>query len=498
MKAKKFNSDVVVMKGVTSYPSFPYAPTGSYPELGCSGSKDHDDVQKNNVFEAVRSIIASLGLDSDQFGKSEWNPFSELVPSGGSVLIKPNWVRDYNVIPEYGTDCLLTHTSVIRPLIDYAAKAVGVGGRVIIADAPLQNCDFEKLVDLTNIRRLVETLGQIYPGVDFIVEDWRLTVTERSNFVGFSAGTRKNQGSADRCKVVDLGVDSLHSNLDSYGERFRVTCYDPSLMVKHHSSGRHEYLVTKRIFDVDLVVNVPVLKTHIKAGVTGALKNLVGINGHKEYLPHHIKGGFLNGGDNFYSDAKLKLIWEDFDEWYWKDPNRFNKVVRAILGKTIHFGWKAVGYLVREPITGGGWAGNDTLWRTIIDLNHILYFFDDRTEKLTDEPVRNVLNIVDAVVAGQGEGPLSPQPIGMAEIYGGFNPSSVEMYGLKRIGYNIERIRTVSAALYDIRSKFNLGKWGIPKFKEITSDGLKVVSWNSLEKDDFKLPLNWKRAAEND
>jgi len=33
------------------------------------------------------------------------------------------------------------------------------------------------------------------------------------------------------------------------------------------------------------------LKLHRKAGITCALKNLIGINGNKEYLPHHRLGG---------------------------------------------------------------------------------------------------------------------------------------------------------------------------------------------------------------
>ena len=55
--------------------------------------------------------------------------------------------------------------------------------------------------------------------------------------------------------------------------------------------GRHRYLVARELIEADVVFNVPKLKTHKKAGVTGALKNLVGINGHKAYLPHHRKGG---------------------------------------------------------------------------------------------------------------------------------------------------------------------------------------------------------------
>ena len=54
--------------------------------------------------------------------------------------------------------------------------------------------------------------------------------------------------------------------------------------------GRNEYLLSETVLSADLVVNLPKLKTHKKTGVTLALKNLVGINGDKNLLPHHCVG----------------------------------------------------------------------------------------------------------------------------------------------------------------------------------------------------------------
>ena len=72
---------------------------------------------------------------------------------------------------------------------------------------------------------------------------------------------------------------------------FRVTMYNPDLMRQTHGRGRHQYLIAREVIEADVVINVPKLKTHRKAGITGALKNLVGINGNKDYLPHHRLGG---------------------------------------------------------------------------------------------------------------------------------------------------------------------------------------------------------------
>ena len=68
-------------------------------------------------------------------------------------------------------------------------------------------------------------------------------------------------------------------------------------MRRTHAPGRHQYLVAREVIEADVIVNLPKLKTHKKAGVTCALKNLIGINGNKEYLPHHRVGGAERGGD---------------------------------------------------------------------------------------------------------------------------------------------------------------------------------------------------------
>ena len=75
--------------------------------------------------------------------------------------------------------------------------------------------------------------------------------------------------------MVYLAERSFLTNIDYYSYQFRVTCYYPSLMLPHHTGLHHKYLLTKRIFEANLIINVPVLKNHIKAGVTGTLKNLV-------------------------------------------------------------------------------------------------------------------------------------------------------------------------------------------------------------------------------
>ena len=213
----------------------------------------------------------------------------------------------------------------------------------------------------------------------------------------------------------DLGVDSLLEPVTTSHASFRVTQYDPAKMARSHMPGRHQYLIARAIIEADVVVNLPKLKTHKKAGVTCALKNLIGINGNKEYLPHHRVGGSESGGDCYPGGSRVKRALEfTYD--------RLNTAGSEAAGR----GWSAAARVLRRMafIQGdkvgveGSWSGNDTIWRTCLDLNRILLY--GRSDgSMADEPQRRVLNIVDAIVAGHGDGPLAPQPAPIGHAAGG-------------------------------------------------------------------------------
>src|SRR5207248_1668182 len=73
--------------------------------------------------------------------------------------------------------------------------------------------------------------------------------------------------------------------------------YDAGVVNAHHSAGRHAYLIAASVVACDVIVSLPKLKTHKKAGITVSLKNLVGVNGDKNWLPHHTEGCPADGGD---------------------------------------------------------------------------------------------------------------------------------------------------------------------------------------------------------
>lgn len=111
-----------------------------------------------------------MGLDRGRIGEKEWNPFGDFIMPGMTVLIKPNLVMDINRAGA-GTDCLYTHPSVVAPIIDYTIKALGGRGKIIVGDAPVQECNFEKLIQDSGYQELISYYQK--KGVDILLLDLR-------------------------------------------------------------------------------------------------------------------------------------------------------------------------------------------------------------------------------------------------------------------------------------------------------------------------------------
>lgn len=420
-----------------AYPEFPFAPSGAYPEFPASGGKPSS--HQNAAFAAVRQCLAVMGLDGSRFGTAQWNPLADLIEPGQQVLIKPNWVRHESTAGG-AFEALVTHSSVIRAILDYVLLALRGSGRVIIGDAPIQSADFDSLVERTAIARLIE---QVDAGpVDIELRDFRENVC-RQDDRGRVTGHRKLQGDRDGYAVVDLGAASALEAVSDRSERFRVTNYDPSEMLQHHAPGRHEYLVARAILRSDVVINVPKLKTHRKAGLTCCLKNLVGINGSKDYLPHHRVGPLEQGGDEYARPCIWKAL-----------ASRMLDVVESPGGALKHGAARLALRVARrmarhaapDPYSEGSWHGNDTVWRMVLDLNRILLTARD-DGSLADSPQRRVLHVVDGIVAGEGEGPLIPEARRAGIVLAGYEAAAVDAMAARLIGFDPDKLPLLRGAL---------------------------------------------------
>ena len=231
-------------------------------------------------------------------------PLSAIIGSSDKVVLKPNWVHHRNGSGD-GLDCLVTHPSVIEAVLLYVVKANPRS--IIVCDAPLQGCDFESLM---TAQGLSSSGASNWREKQCRSDDQRLTTNDPSG-EALSGKVSEDCQPMENYVLFDLESDSLLDPISSEQSEFRVTMYNPDLLKRTHSRGRHQYLVARDVIDANVVINLPKLKTHKKAGLTGALKNMVGINGHKEYLPHHRKGGAGNGGDCYAGRSFVKWLVEE-------------------------------------------------------------------------------------------------------------------------------------------------------------------------------------------
>jgi uncharacterized protein (DUF362 family) len=383
--------------------------------------------------QAVRDLFRAWGLDRDRVGTAGWNPLGDFIPAGSRVVIKPNWVRHWNQSGK-GLDCLLTHTSVIEAVLEYVALTCP--SRIIIGDAPLQSCDFQKLRAACQLDSLVSRFQE--RGLAVELRDFRRTVLHGNTL---EADRSEQVSGMQNYVVFDLRRESLLEPITETGN-FRVTVYNPDFLGRTHGPGRHQYLIARECIDADVVINLPKLKCHKKAGITGSLKNLVGINGNKEYLPHHRKGSSAGGGDCYREKSWLKGRAEDLlDAANRRSPGKLQR----LFARTAELTGRVAEMSGADGNVDGSWCGNDTIWRTCLDLQRILRY--GRSDgSMADRPQRTIISITDAIVAGEGDGPLAPTPIPAGFLTGALNPAAAEWVHARLMGFDPQKIALVREA----------------------------------------------------
>ncbi|HLY19768.1 MAG TPA: DUF362 domain-containing protein [Bryobacteraceae bacterium] len=366
------------------------------------------------VAASVRHLFRFLGLDAA-------NPLGRWIRPGMTVVIKPNWVK-HESGDSQGRHVLYTHAAVVGVLIDAALRALGGQGRVIVADAPLQGCDFARFRGQSGLAEMEAEYAD--EPVDFL--DLRRQWAEIDDASSYVRAVRPLAGDPRGYSLVDLGPRSRLMCF-SVNARFGVTDYSAKATNGHHH-GVHRYLVSNSVLGADVILNAPKLKTHMKTGITGALKNFVGIIGSKDCLPHFRPGSPRNGGDeypdgNWISRAASpmrELLQTRAPLWIWKLARAG---ARASSPAVIH---------------GGGWHGNDTLWRTIHDLVDIARNYGPGGVPRAQP--RTILTLVDAIVAGEECGPLKPSPKDCGLLIWGEDPGMVDVACATLMGFDWRRI----------------------------------------------------------
>ena len=437
---------------------------------------------KSYLEESIVAAVDRLGSDLG-WAREGKGAFGDLINPGARVLIKPNWVLDHNQ-SDGGMEPMITHQSVIKAVVQAALQTEAA--EVVVGDAPIQTCDFAALLETTGLGAWSESMSKAdsrFKGV----KDFRRTIAQYVNGVLVA---EENKLPEEEFVLFDLASQSLLEPITDDKDDFRVTCYDPRLMAKTHGKGRHRYLVARDVLEADVVINLPKLKTHKKAGITCALKNLIGINGNKEYLPHHRIGGADLGGDCYPGKSRVKSMLEyAADQQNLTDSGTKGKVwggVATQLNRVLHLMGDNLGI-------EGSWSGNDTIWRTGLDLNRVL-IYGNTDGSMASSARRRVVHLADAIVAGQGDGPLSPQPLALGLMFAGNNAACVDWFGAQLLGYDPRLLPIVREAFGSYRWPISTsrpeeitisGDWGAGKIDRVMNKDLPPVAH----------PFGWRDAA---
>lgn len=483
---------VACTSGIARYPALaPFHPLEAYAEfpgaaVASSGA--------NEPFRLVREALRLAGLDAARFGTAAWNPLGELIRPGETVLLKPNLVKEFHPRDPDGWQYVLTHGSIIRAAADYAFKAVGPKGTVIVADAPQTDSSFDKICAVLGLREIEAYYHG--KGLDFRLIDLRKE--EWTNRDGVITARRTLAGDPAGYVAFDLAEASEFVGHDGTG-RYYGADYDSAELNRHHSGGKHEYLIAGTAVKADVVLSLPKLKTHKKAGITVSLKNLVGINGDKNWLPHHTEAGNGLPGDECPSHGGKHAAERTLVRWF-RAVSRIPGVGGLIHRLARRAGRKVFGD-TEEVIRSGNWWGNDTVWRMCLDLNKILLYGnpDGTLRENRPENRKRHFVLVDGVIAGAGRGPMNPDPVQAGLVVFGVNPASVDAACAVLMGFDPEKIPIVRQAFHC--QLFGLAEWDWPDV-QVASDRAdwcgRLQDLDSKSMLRFEPHFGWKGRIERD
>lgn len=348
--------------------------------MAIAKTKNYDEQE---VRKAFKELFAMLGYDKD-------DPLSQIVKPGDKVFIKPNWVAH-----QYRKSCkhqdsvysTITHPMVIRVMADYVAKALQGQGEIVIGDNPSIDADFDKLMELVQLKDL-ETKYDV--PCRFI--DLRpLRCVDLKDY-GKKRKMKSQTGDPEGSTTINLGKASLFYGINPF--LFRGVFTNRWETIKHHFNSRQEYSFSNSIAKADVYISTPKLKTHHKSGVTLNLKGLVGAISDKNLLVHWRVGWPGIGGDEYPS----------FVAWL---KGLFQKVKKR-----------------------GAWSGNDTIWRMVVDVYNAF-------NKVRN---RRTFTVIDGIVGGQGDGPFCPVSKPAGVLLAGHDLLATDCVASRLMGFDVMQI----------------------------------------------------------
>lgn len=341
-----------------------------------------DNYRLDVVKSALRKCFDDLGFPAV-------NPLGRIVRPGDKVFIKPNWVASRwraSCPHKDNLYCVITHPRVIEAVADYVAEALQGKGEIIIGDNPSIDADFSELMEFTEIEKIKDKYD-----VPVSILDLRPLVCDDLNNYGKKYLMVKQPGDPAGKVEVNLGKDSLLYGIDP--TRFRGVFDERDETIASHNGETQLYTYARSLYDADVYISIPKLKTHQKVGATLNLKGLVGTISNKNQLVHWQVGYPEIHGDEY--------------------PNK-EAYERGQKAKVKH---------------RGAWPGNDTIWRMVCDLYQGMKKKD-----------RRYFTIIDGIVAGEGQGPFCPTSKYANTLIAGDDLLAVDCVAARYMGFDPHKI----------------------------------------------------------
>lgn len=389
------------------------------------------------------AAIACAYYDAASIAESLPDEIFDLVRRGDTVILKPNWVLESHKHRPDDWDYVITHPTVITAVLSKVIDKLAGSGRVTITDGPATEASYTKLIARYPVaawEQLARNGNVSLEIIDLREHEWMTRddiVVKRLELPGDPRGKTE-------VDLIDAASEFYRQRKSKRG--YYGADYDRGETNRAHDGHHNLYSVSRTVLEADVFINLPKLKTHRKSGITCCLKNLVGINTYKNYLPHHSEGGPCEGGDQFPVDNVNARI-EGPLMGFLKQHVLRSPLLARLLSPLNHAGRKIFGD-TRQVIRSGNWYGNDTIWRMILDLNKVLYYANAdgslRDGKLVK--AKRYIGVVDAVLAGEGHGPLAPEPVEMGYLFCGTNPVAIDAVCAAFMGFDPSNIPIIDRA----------------------------------------------------
>jgi len=413
--------------------------------------------------------------------------------SNQMIVIKPNWIQESHEENKEIWEPVITHPVLVISVIECLAELMNGKGTITICDAPHTYANFEAILARGGFKNEFEQLRSKWPDMNFELIDLRKEVWIRKEKV--IVKRIKKHGDKRGNIVFNLRNESLFYKYPGEG-RYYGADYNTRNVNNHHHDDTHEYLISATPIQCDLFINLPKLKTHKKTGITCSLKNLVGINADKNWLPHYTEGSPEFGGDEFPENAVRSKLESSLKKYFRKNIYQIPGIGPFLYRKARSMG---IGFFGNsdETIRNGNWNGNDTCWRMVLDLNRIiLYGNPDGSMRDSIHP-KKYLTIVDGIVGGEGNGPLCPDSVQSNFLLAGTNPAEVDAVACCLMGLQPDKIPVV-------REAFKTHKWpitntSIDAINVYDEREKKIINIHEIKpavKGGFKPHYGWKNIVE--